>query len=541
MRTQCVVRMYSYVAARRAGGGLPPSPMMLALFGPLTLLFGVGAAADYTSITWTTPTVEPQLNQKGQAVISGGMPVGNGETALLVFPLIPTNNSSVPADMLTPPPPPCKGKLVGGLYCDMGKYIGCHDMSCQLKGEQKCAATTMEACELEVAQDCDKTPSCVAFSIMKVQGHFIYELAHNTGCVLHGFPDNDWEYFVKAKPWPVPPGECHAPAPPPARGPVSMGNFTLPNSVSFLVNMATAMASDTSLFKLGMVSLVTDPPLFDHVDDLTSFEQSLDLETATVTIKATSKSGQTICTSVSVDANSNTITALLNTTKPVKVCVVVQSLHPDTPFTYSGGFGGPGPVSGPDIFTPASTPPGRITIMHRNEDSDQPAAFNYTLEQQGLGSLVEELQGSDRWRHRQFGMTMSGTAGGAPLTRKNASMLTSDVTSTSFEVTVSTAASQADTSEQWLTAIAKQHDLAVGGVTHDADARAMAVATRQTSSSAWWESFWSRSHIVISSKNASEAGDVALLTQQYAICRFVQAIQARTWVPVKFNGQVSSL
>ena len=36
-----------------------------------------------------------------------------------------------------------------------------------------------------------------------------------------------------------------------------MGNFTLPNSVSFLVNMATAMASDTSLFKLGMVSLVT--------------------------------------------------------------------------------------------------------------------------------------------------------------------------------------------------------------------------------------------------------------------------------------------
>ena len=34
------------------------------------------------------------------------------------------------------------------------------------------------------------------------------------------------------------------------------------NSLSFFVSMTTAMASDTSLFKLGMVSLVTDPPLF---------------------------------------------------------------------------------------------------------------------------------------------------------------------------------------------------------------------------------------------------------------------------------------
>eukprot|EP01047_Picozoa_sp_COSAG01_P004788 COSAG01_NODE_159_length_23702_cov_119.507585_23_plen_254_part_00 len=228
----------------------------------LGLLVGLAqqAGADYTTVTWTTPTVEPQRNKKDQAVISGGMPVGNGETALLVFPLVPSSGLAA-APVLAPPPPPCKGRLVGDTYCDMGNFIGCHDMSCQLQGEQKCAATTMAACELEVAKECDKTPTCVAFSIMKVGTHFIYELAHNTGCVLQGFPDRDWTYFVKARPWPVPsPGGCHAPKPPapaPPPGPVSMGNFTLPNSVSFLVNMATAMASDTSLFKLGMVSLIT--------------------------------------------------------------------------------------------------------------------------------------------------------------------------------------------------------------------------------------------------------------------------------------------
>jgi hypothetical protein len=84
------------------------------------------------------------------------------------------------------------------------------------------------------------------------------------------------------------------------------------------------------------------------------------------------------------------------------VCTVnsVQTLK-------AGGFGGPGPLSGPDFFT--SPGPGRVSISHRNEDTDLPAAFNYTLESQGLGSLVPGLQGSDRWRHRQFGMVMSGT------------------------------------------------------------------------------------------------------------------------------------
>lgn len=140
-----------------------------------------------------------------------------------------------------PPPPPCTtGALVGGTYCDMGSFIGCRDRSCQLNGEQKCAATTMSACALEVAKDCDKTPACVAFSIMNIstwhgskwQG-FIYELARTTGCVLQGSPDKEWTYFVRAKPgWPVPsPGGCHAPPkptppqPPPPPPPNAAGPF----------------------------------------------------------------------------------------------------------------------------------------------------------------------------------------------------------------------------------------------------------------------------------------------------------------------------
>ena len=78
--------------------------------------------------------------------------------------------------------------------------------------------------------------------------------------------------------------------------------------------------------------------------------------------------------------------------------------------------------------------------MLDSRDTDEPAAFNYTLEQQGLAALVPKLQSSDRWRHRHFGMTMSGVAGGEALKRSNASTLVSTNKAISFEVTVSTAA-----------------------------------------------------------------------------------------------------
>ena len=43
---------------------------------------------------------------------------------------------------------------------------------------------------------------------------------------------------------------------------------------------------------------------------------------------------------------------------------------------------------------------------------------------------------------------------------------------------------------------------------------------------------------MVSSANASEANGTAQLTRQYAIWRYVQAIQTGTWVPLKFNGQL---
>ena len=49
-----------------------------------------------------------------------------------------------------------------------------------------------------------------------------------------------------------------------------------------------------------------------------------------------------------------------------------------------------------------------------------------------------------------------------------------------------------------------------------------------------WDAFWERSHIWVGGEDA----ELAALTNRYAQNRYLQAIQAGTWVPIKFNGEV---
>ena len=54
------------------------------------LIFSLGSATcdpSWRTVTFDTPTTEPSINQAGQKIIGGGMPIGNGETTAIVFPV----------------------------------------------------------------------------------------------------------------------------------------------------------------------------------------------------------------------------------------------------------------------------------------------------------------------------------------------------------------------------------------------------------------------------------------------------------------------
>ena len=257
-----------------------------------TTTSGVTAGGDVSqyNLAWTTPADEPSTNKNGNPVASGGMPIGNGDTTALVFPVV---NGSTQRD-------PCDARVATD-FCQVNNSIPCHDSSCQLTFSGFTCAVRA-GCAEAAAEFCgSKLPGCVAFAILNedppAAGQDLWlEFYHNASTIAHPFPDNDWTYYYNSTAVPPHPADFHLPS----------------GSVNYIVAKADAMASDTTLFKLGMVSLVFEPNPFasaagDGDGDGAAqepFEQTLDLSTATVTVAT-----PTVNVSVWVDAASNTVQA----------------------------------------------------------------------------------------------------------------------------------------------------------------------------------------------------------------------------------------
>ena len=363
----------------------------------------IGAGTDWSTVTFDTPTPEPGTNIGGIPVISGGMPIGNGETAALVFPL-------------------------------------------------------------------DK--------------------------------------------------------------PLETDSFRLEEGVHVWVSMATAMASDMSLMPIGVVSIITNPPL-----GTKDFSQTLSLQNATVEIKTSQGRVQ-----VWIDATTNAVRAKIlpanflshgnneSAAPTMQATVTIRSLRPRKRFKYGGRCYNA--TSEPDIFKTRIAGKNSISLSHRNMDTDitflnMKAAFNTTLRQQGLSKFTDMMQKGDHWRHRQFGMVVSGCNKfvlKSSISDHISSLDAQDIKPAEpAQVTITTLSAQTESSESWEEEIAKQH--------RD---HLLKAALHKTSHDAFWDEFWNRSHIWVSSKDKS----TSTLTQRYAQTRYLQAIQAGTRWPIKFNGEL---
>ena len=313
------------------------------------------------------------------------------------------------------------------------------------------------------------------------------------------------------------------------------------------------MASDSALMPLGIVSITTDPPL-----GVSGFRQSLHLTNATAEVSTSVGS-----VSAYIDAESNRAVLSVRSADPSvlfkSINVTVLSIRPRHRFEYAARCAAP--TAAPDSWSqPAG--PNSLGLSHRNEDADavgnfgpnqtaSKAYFNSTLHQQGLDELAPALQPSDRWRHRTFGLVVSAS-GLVAASRDQANgrdthavyrraHLHSIGSRSQTEVTITTLAEQSPSQEVWEGHVAARHA---------AHVRKSARGDSRRGHDAHWQSFWERSHIwVTPSRSTAKASPssppssppslaeaLSNVTRRYAQTRYMQAIQAGTWVPIKFNG-----
>ena len=158
----------------------------------------------------------------------------------------------------------------------------------------------------------------------------------------------------------------------------------------------------------------------------------------------------------------------------------------------------------------------RIGWYHRNIKSVGPANL---AKMQG----VEEFPRAEPLLHRTFGALI---ATGRPQRVDDRTLRSAVGTSHLFEIAVVT--KHPATVEAWLGETQATLDAA----------RKLDLATRRAAHEKWWVGFWNRSWIHVT-KNGGKADDAtAVVTQAYALQRYMAACVGRGKYPIKFNGSL---
>lgn len=287
----------------------------------------------------------------------------------------------------------------------------------------------------------------------------------------------------------------------------------------FYIGKTDAWDDYGRLLKVGKIRFTLTPNPYTQN---TSFIQALELIDGTMTVTM-GPGEKPIHIRLWVDANHPTITAEFESEVPLSVTAAIEIWRTE-PTTLPS-------VEVSDIMTDRSKPDGqheptivepdsivtgqsdRIGWYHHNKKSVGP---DITAKTQGL----ENFEREDPLLHRTFG---------AIITTVNANRL-DDIKIQSpaasqhqFNITVFT--QHPSTPEAWLAAVS---NLSEGIEQRPA-------AERYNAHKRWWREFWDRSWI---EATAQEADIPFIISQAYALQRYVSACAGRGNYPIKFNGSL---
>ncbi len=287
----------------------------------------------------------------------------------------------------------------------------------------------------------------------------------------------------------------------------------------FYIGKTDAWSENARLLKLGRIRVQLTPNPFENS---TAFQQTLDLKSGSIHILA-GKSGEKADLRVWVDANNPVIQVEIKGERPYEVSVSLENWRKqprelkdkDEMHSAYGLAQAPFPV----IVTPdkvVDRSGNDVVWYHRNERSIWPL----TLKHQGLEPLVSKLK--DPLLHRTFGGLISGNN----FVKKNSATICSSKLSKNHRVSMYVLTEQTDTADEWL----KRLDENVKKIQSE-NLKEAFERHRE-----WWKEFWDRSYIHVKSDKDKQAAEI--VTQGYALQRFISACAGRGGSPIKFNGSI---
>lgn len=315
-----------------------------------------------------------------------------------------------------------------------------------------------------------------------------------------------------------------------ANGSMPLGNGDLalnvwvePNGdLLLLIAKSDAWDESSILLKLGRVRMKMTPNL---LAGATTFLQTLDLATATITIDATGPAG---AASVRVWVDANHPTASINVANSVPTTIEASVEHwrrePRTIKTQTGDIFKN--LTGKDLYPTEITPDhilphsnDRLWWCHHNERRDDDG-YEINMRLQGLDGMLDQMP------HPLRGRTFGASLGGDGFDAIDDTTLRSTAT-TKHQLSLSALTQHPSTIEQWRDALERIAATPVDRVAHEQ----------------WWAAFWQRSWLYVESTSPDETERRAAfeVSRGYVLQRFMNACAGRGASPIKFNGSLFSV
>ncbi|MCD6597934.1 MAG: hypothetical protein J7L04_09620, partial [Bacteroidales bacterium] len=290
----------------------------------------------------------------------------------------------------------------------------------------------------------------------------------------------------------------------------------------FYLSKTDAWSENGRLLKIGKIRLSLSPNPFKAGN---SFLQELILEDGVIHIKAGNDENR-IVINTWVDANNPVVELNVKSSIPISAKVSTEpwrtkrrQIKSDTEIHSAYGLNG---EDGPDVFVEkdeivADSNEG-IIWLHRNNRS----VWKDNLKLQGLENYAKS--NNDPLLHRTFG----GLIRSGQMKKLNSGQMETSIPLNQFSVSVYTETSQTDFQNEWVSQISQKAK----------DIESLSRLERFKAHKMWWQSFWNRSYINVSTNNATEKEIVFNVTRNYALQRYINACSGRGNSPIKFNGSI---